>query len=633
MIEQHVATLDVPVDLSGRTALVTGATAGIGRAVAEQCARAGATTILAGRDAVKLAAVAVELEAIAPGRLFLQLVDLADLSSIRAAATALCAQFRTLDIVIANASIMVPGKQRTFTRDGFEATFGVNHVGNAALLLGLEKPIRAAASSRVVIVASEAHRRSGGLPLDDLMGDHSFGGTRAYARSKLANILFARQLAERWPGTTVYAAHPGAVLTAMMRTATAQNALFRLAFRLMRSLLLSPAQAAAGLVRIATDPALADPSGTYFEIGRRDTPGALADDRALGRALFDRTLALIDDPPASAPAGVEQAPLRATMAATVATGAATTAVGGIAMAIAARRAGVSVRAWLLLKLVPLMAGEFRDAAGLEAAIRKNRECGPTLPSATSRKRFGFADEMWGEARVLRLGEREPATPLTFLYLHGGAYVLHIQAGQWGLPVAMLHRLGGEVVAPLYPLAPERDWRAGNAAVREVYLRLVAERGADTIVVVGDSAGGGLALALAQALRDGGSPLPAALVLFSPWLDISLAGEDQPAIERLDPALSIAFLRAAGAMWASGTPADDPRISPLFGDPTGLPPILVLSGTRDILDSDALRLKARAPEVTLKRYPGMFHVWAAAPIPEGRRALDEAATFVRETLER
>jgi retinol dehydrogenase-14 len=301
LLEQRVTTLSRPVHLMGKTALVVGATAGIGRATAEQLARAGATTILTGHDAVKLAAVATELAAFAPGRIRTECVDLADLASIRSAATALCAAYTQLDIVIANASVMAPGKHRTFTHDGFEMTFGVNHLGNAALLLGLERPIRSAKAGRVVIVASEAHRRAGDLPLDDLMGDRSFGGTRAYARSKLANILFARQLAERWTGTTIYAAHPGVVLTDMMRTATGQNMLFRLIFRLMQSKLLSPSQAAAGLVRIAIDPDLEARSRSYFELGRPDTPGRLTNDLKLARGLFERTLSLTMDVRAAKP--------------------------------------------------------------------------------------------------------------------------------------------------------------------------------------------------------------------------------------------------------------------------------------------------------------------------------------------
>lgn len=290
---------------------------------------------------------------------------------------------------------------------------------------------------------------------------------------------------------------------------------------------------------------------------------------------------------------------------------------------------MSIRAWLLLKLIPAFSAPFRNVAQLDRTIRKNRAKGPSLPSRKARQHFTFSDERWGDTRVLRLAARsEPRAPVRLLYLHGGAFIFHIQAGQWALPTELLDRLGGVVLTPFYPLAPEHDWRAGIDAARRVYLGLVDECGAHNVVVIGDSAGGGLALSLAQVLRDAGEPLPAALVLFSPWLDLAVKGDDQPAIQRIDPALSIEVLRAAGRLWAHDAAVDDPRVSPLFAAQHGLPPTIVFSGTRDILDSDAVRLAAVNPAITLQRYPGMFHVWAAAPIPEGRRALDQAAAYIR-----
>ena len=289
---------------------------------------------------------------------------------------------------------------------------------------------------------------------------------------------------------------------------------------------------------------------------------------------------------------------------------------------------MSIRAWLLLKLIPAFSAPFRNVTQLDQTIRKNRAVGPALPPRRARQRFTISDERWGDTRVLRLADRsDPAVLQRLLYLHGGAFIFHIQAGQWALPIELLGRLRGAVVTPFYPLAPEQDWRAGIAAARRVYLGLVDECGAHNVVVIGDSAGGGLALSLAQVLRDAGEPLPAALVLFSPWLDLAVKGDDQPAIQRIDPALSIEVLRAAGRLWAHDAAVDDPRVSPLFAAQHGLPPTIVFSGTRDILDSDAVRLAAINPAITLQRYPGMFHVWAAAPIPEGRRALDQAAAFI------
>jgi acetyl esterase/lipase len=126
-------------------------------------------------------------------------------------------------------------------------------------------------------------------------------------------------------------------------------------------------------------------------------------------------------------------------------------------------------------------------------------------------------------------------------------------------------------------------------------------------------------------------MPAALLLFSPWLDLSLSGSDQRLLETRDPVLKIQFLRRAGKLWAGDLATDDPRVSPLFADHKDLPPTVVFSGSRDVLDSDALRLAAKNPDITHYHYAEMMHVWPAAPIPEGRRALDQAAAFVRQQV--
>jgi NAD(P)-dependent dehydrogenase (short-subunit alcohol dehydrogenase family) len=251
---QQVTGLAAPVDLSGKTALVIGGASGIGAAVVRQLAELGANTIIVGRDPDKLHAMRRELDGVAKGRVHTQVADLAALASVRPASAALCRDFERLDIVIANASVLNP-KTRSLTKDGFESTFGVNHLGNAEFLLGLEKPIRAA-GGRVVVVASEAHRRAHGFPLDDLIGGQPYNGAIAYARSKLANILFAKELARRWNDVRIYAAHPGGVKTNMMRTAARESGLLaRVLVALFDSGLLTPEESARGIVRIAVDPA------------------------------------------------------------------------------------------------------------------------------------------------------------------------------------------------------------------------------------------------------------------------------------------------------------------------------------------------------------------------------------------
>jgi acetyl esterase/lipase len=297
----------------------------------------------------------------------------------------------------------------------------------------------------------------------------------------------------------------------------------------------------------------------------------------------------------------------------------------------ARRSGISLRAWLVFAAVPFVAPNFDRPGALERAIERDRANGPGHPPRTLLKRSDFRDELWGSDRCFRLSVRGGKRPLRFLYLHGGAYLLNVQPMQWTIAAGLLDRLGGEVIAPIYPLAPEHGWQDGLRSVERVYLNLIRVSRPENVVIFGDSAGGGLALALAQQLRDAGKALPAVLLLFSPWLDVGVTGRDQPALAARDPALSIEFLRKAGRLWAKGISAEDPRVSPLFGDHRRLPQTMIFSGTRDILDSDALRLARLNPAVEHRHYRNMIHVWPCAPIPEASQALDEAAAFVERAL--
>lgn len=312
------------------------------------------------------------------------------------------------------------------------------------------------------------------------------------------------------------------------------------------------------------------------------------------------------------------------------------ALGGLVAAAGtatwlARRQGSSIGGWLAGNVVvPLL---YRKGGGIEAMqarIAENRQQGPALPSAKLRKRYDVADERWPGCRVLRLAPKGGgAADRRLLYIHGGAYVFDLMALQWPIVTGLVDRLGAEVVIPIYPLAPEQDVDAGLAAVDAVFEALAAEIGAANVVVVGDSAGGGLALALAQARRDCGAALPGALVLIFPWLDATACDPSQPELEAADPILSLDTLRWAGRAWAGDADPVDPKASPLFGSAEGLPPTLLLVGTKDLLLADARRYAERCPEATLIEYPGMIHGFICLPIPEARAALDAIAAFVAD----
>jgi epsilon-lactone hydrolase len=223
-----------------------------------------------------------------------------------------------------------------------------------------------------------------------------------------------------------------------------------------------------------------------------------------------------------------------------------------------------------------------------------------------------------------------------LYLHGGGYVIGSPRAQRVIAAHLARASGATVYALDYPLAPEHPFPAALDAARRAYERLLA-RGADParLALAGDSAGGGLALATALAVRDAGQPLPAAVALLSPWLDLTLSGESLAALGGADAMLTRDWLAESARLYLDGRAPDDPACSPLFADLSGLPPILAQVGTREVLLSDAERLAERARDVDvdvrLSRFDGLGHGFQvhAGTLRISDEAISEVAAFLGE----
>ncbi|HEY5090923.1 MAG TPA: SDR family oxidoreductase [Polyangia bacterium] len=277
-------------DLAGRTFIVTGANSGIGRITATTLARRGAQVFLGCRSVDKAESVAAPLRA-GGAKVEVLALDLADLASVRDAAAAFLARDLPLHGLINNAGL---AGTRALTRDGFELTFGVNHLGHFLLTRLLEARLRQSAPARVVNVASAAHRSAKGIDFTVLREPaRSPGALREYSVSKLANVLFTRELARRWAGSgvTAYALHPGVVRTGIWRRVP--GPLRWLITRFM----ISPEEGAGTTIFCATAPELAGVSGRYYERQRESTPSAVAQDDALAARLWDESEKLVGLPP------------------------------------------------------------------------------------------------------------------------------------------------------------------------------------------------------------------------------------------------------------------------------------------------------------------------------------------------
>lgn len=222
-----------------------------------------------------------------------------------------------------------------------------------------------------------------------------------------------------------------------------------------------------------------------------------------------------------------------------------------------------------------------------------------------------------------------------LYFHGGGYNIGSAESHRSMLTHLATRARTRVFAADYRLAPESPYPAAVDDAVAAYGGLVAA-GTDParVVVAGDSAGGGLALALLLRLRDAGSPLPAGAVVLSPWTDLTGSSPSITANEGTDIMLGRPLLEHWAASYLAGAPADQPDASPLHADLAGLPPLLVQVGDTEVLLDDGARFAAKADaagvDVTLEVEPDMFHVWAffAGIVAESDAALDSAAAWIQ-----
>ena len=228
-----------------------------------------------------------------------------------------------------------------------------------------------------------------------------------------------------------------------------------------------------------------------------------------------------------------------------------------------------------------------------------------------------------------------ATQRAILYLHGGAYIYQASDFHWRFIDALCQKTGATVVAPLYPKIPFASAADAFPAVAEIFARLVATHGAAALELMGDSAGGGLALGLVLRMRDRGEALPRRVVALSPWVDVTMSNPAIAAMEARDYVLSSHGLQVFGALWAGAEDPRAPHLSPLYGALTGLCPLLVIAGSNEIFVPDIVAFcnKARAAgvHVTYREYAGMMHAFPIFPMPEATQVLGEITTEGGETV--
>jgi monoterpene epsilon-lactone hydrolase len=267
-------------------------------------------------------------------------------------------------------------------------------------------------------------------------------------------------------------------------------------------------------------------------------------------------------------------------------------------------------------------------------LGKFMQAGPSLRGTTVVKRDlnGIAAEIV----TAGAGSRASLRP-TVVHFHGGGYCVGSPSMARSWAANLSAKTGGQVILPDYRLAPEHPYPAALDDARQVMKAVVGDSGPGSVVLSGDSAGGGLALALLLALRDEGQELPAGCVLLSPWLDLAANRRTPSILVRKDRLLSPSWLEACAGAYAGSSDLADPAISPLNAAHRGLPPLLIQCGSDEVLAPDSERLAASASaagtDVTYTKWPGLWHDFPLQPglLAAADSALSQTAWFVGKVI--
>ncbi|MEP1355572.1 MAG: alpha/beta hydrolase [Tateyamaria sp.] len=295
---------------------------------------------------------------------------------------------------------------------------------------------------------------------------------------------------------------------------------------------------------------------------------------------------------------------------------------------------MSLRSRILNPYLRLTEKPFLTRASNPAALRRSLEIKSRLsfhaPPGVNRAWHDLAG-----APALHITPRETKCGRTLFYIHGGAHVFGSPSTHAAMLSNLAKRAGARAVLPRYPLAPEHPFPAAPDHCLAAYRALLAS-GVDPadLIIGGDSAGGNLVIALLADLCAAGGPLPAGAFALSPLLDLAFTGDSIRTNAARDVVLPAARLQAAAHDYLNGHSADDPRVSPLFADFTGAPPVWLAVWDTEILLDDSVRLadrlKAQNVKVDLSVARDLPHVWPLFHnlIPEAKTTLDQLAGWIK-----
>ncbi|MFD1066144.1 alpha/beta hydrolase fold domain-containing protein [Oceanobacillus locisalsi] len=221
-----------------------------------------------------------------------------------------------------------------------------------------------------------------------------------------------------------------------------------------------------------------------------------------------------------------------------------------------------------------------------------------------------------------------------LYLHGGGYIKQPSIYHWNFIGKLAKDTNTKIYVPIYPKAPNHQYKESFDKVLPIYEWILETSEKENVILMGDSAGGGFALALAQLLLEKELPQPRHIILLSPWLDITMQNPEAHAFERKDPMLGIYGLIQMGRAYAGDTDPNHYLLSPINGEINGLGEITLFVGTHEVLLPDARefrnRLTLQGIQLNYFEYPKMNHIFVLYPIPEAKKAMKEITDIINNS---
>ena len=248
------------------------------------------------------------------------------------------------------------------------------------------------------------------------------------------------------------------------------------------------------------------------------------------------------------------------------------------------------------------------------------------------KRFDLRMHKKNGRNIWTLKPKQNVSEKIILYIHGGAYIYNISKYHWKLIEELLYKTNATIVIPDYPLAPAACYADVYEFIEDIYSEILAKVSSENIIIMGDSAGAGFALSFAQKLRDKNNPQPSQIILLSPWLDLTMSNPSIIKYDDKDKILGIKGLQMAGKAYAGTLDMQDYKVSPIYGNHSGLGEISLFIGTHDLFIADARKFKRIMENNDIPihyfEYPKMFHAWMIiTSLKESQHAIKQMSVLI------